>query len=302
MDVKTPVNSGEEQLKNAATGDPLTGAPLAGTAPGNKPRFAWASEAFFLKNGFRVLLAGTVLFLALDFFAIYEAANVPLPGKVTERSPLTMAPPKPADQLRPYLPRTHPQLRKGQNPVMPGFLKPPGHELIGKVMSFTRGPKGAVSAIGRIEPGTGAAFTKFIETQGGEIKTLYLHSPGGSVEDALIMSKYLRREGIDTVVPKNGYCASSCPIVFSGGKNRNAGKTAWIGVHQVFAVTSTPGKLSEGMARGQSVSARIQDHLATMGVDLRVWVKAMQTPSDQLYIFTPVELKEFKLATRVGSF
>lgn len=284
MDVKADNQSSDTQL--------------AGSPPKAQKRFAWVTEPLVLKSMFRAMLAGTALFLALDFKEIYEQANAPLPGKVTEQTPLTMQPPKPSDHIRPYLPKTHPQRRSGETPEMPGFLKPPGHELIGKTMTFTRGPKGAVSAIGRIEPGTGAAFSKFMETQGGEIKTLYLHSPGGSVEDALFMSNYLRQQGVDTVVPKNGYCASSCPIVFSGGKNRTAGKTAWIGVHQVFALTSTPGKLSDGMARGQSVSARIQDHLAEMGVDLRVWVKAMQTPPDQLYIFTPEELKELKLATK----
>lgn len=269
-------------------------------------RFGWLTEGFLLKFAFRGLVVGTVVFLALDFREIYEQANAPLPGKVTERKPMTMEPAKRQDHLRPYLPLTNPVRRKGAGPKMPGYSKPLQDEKTGERMTFLRGPKGAVSAIGRIELGTAADLAQFLKGQGGEIKSLHLHSPGGSVNDALAMSKLLRDEGIGTVVPDNGYCASSCPIVFSGGKTRIAGKTAWIGVHQVSAMSATndnkvPGNLNDGMAQAQIVSARVQDHLTTMGVDLRVWVKAMQTSADQLYIFTPEELSEFKLATRVGA-
>jgi hypothetical protein len=289
-------------VNGSSTPDNVTPDALAGAAPAeqnSQRRYAWFTESFVLKYAFRALLVGTVIFLALDFKDIYEEANAPLPGKVTERRPITMEPPKRQDHLRPYLPLTNPVRRKGAGPKMPGYTKPPKDEITGERMLFLRGPKGAVSAIGRIEVGTAEDLAQFIKGQAGEIKTLHLHSPGGSVEDALQMSKLLRSEGIDTVVPDNGYCASSCPIVFSGGKTRLAGKRAWIGVHQVFTATATPGSLNDGMAQGQTVSALVQDHLSAMGVDLRVWVKAMQTPSEKLYIFTADELTEFKLATRI---
>lgn len=264
-----------------------------------KSRFAWFNEAFALKSVYRLLLGGTVLVLALDFKDIYEEANAPLPGKPAERAPVTMEPPKPTDQVRPYLPLTNPVRRQGASPKMPGYAKPQSAESIGEKMTFRRGPKGAASAVGRIELGTASELEQFIKGQEGEIKTLHLHSPGGVVQEALKMSALLREEKIGTIVPENGYCASSCPIVFSGGKTRTAAKRAWIGVHQVFAVTASPGGLHEGMARGQRVSARVQEHLAKMGVDPKVWVKAMQTPADQLYVFTPKELSEYKLATEV---
>jgi hypothetical protein len=34
-----------------------------------------------------------------------------------------------------------------------------------------------------------------------------------------------------------------------------------------------------------------------MGIDLQVWVHAMETPKDRLFVFTPEELKTFKLVT-----
>lgn len=277
-------------------------APEKKKQPSSIQRAWWGlSERLILTSVFRMLMLATLVFLAFDFRTIYEEANAPLPGETEREEPLVMDPPKQRDHVRPYLPRTTPMRRSGKPPKMPGFAKPPPHELMSKKMTFVRGPKGTASAIGRIEPGTGSEFTDFIEGQNGEVKSLYLHSPGGSVQDALAMSKLLRNSEIDTVVPDDAYCASSCPILFSGGTNRTVGRNAWVGVHQIFAPGNAPGNLADGMSQGQAVTALVQQHLSDMGVDSKAWLHAMQTPSDQLYIFTPKELKEYKLATVVTS-
>ncbi|MBX2806367.1 MAG: hypothetical protein KTR19_10365 [Hyphomicrobiales bacterium] len=271
---------------------------LAGSRS-DQPRFAWFTEDFVLTSVFRGLIAGAVIFLAIDFIQIYEEANAPLPGETEQQSPVVMEPPKRQDQVRPYLPLTNPLRRTGAGPEMPGHAKPPGQEQISAPMQFVRGPNGAASAVGRIEPGTSAQLIEFINGQGGEIKTLHLHSPGGAVHDALEMGQFLHDEGIDTLVPDNGYCASSCPLVFSGGNKRIAGREAWIGVHQIYTAASAPGDVNDGLSHGQAISAEVQDHLADMGVDSRMWIHAMKTPSDQLYVFTPEELTEYKLATEL---
>ncbi len=258
------------------------------------------SERFILNSVFRLLLLITAVFLALDYQTIYEAANVPLPGETEREEPLIMDPPKERDHVRPYLPRATPLRKSSKGPAMPGYAKPPSHESIGKKMTFVRGPKGKASAVGRIEPGTAAEFIDFIEGQDGEVKSLYLHSPGGSVQDALVMSKLVREKKIVTQVPNDAYCASSCPILFSGGTERTVGRNAWVGVHQIYATRAAPGNLSDGMSQAQSITAEVQQHLVDMGVDTRAWLHAMKTPSDQLYVFTPNELKEYKFATKVA--
>lgn len=268
-------------------------------ATGKRSRFAWFTEAFVLKTVFRLLIVAVLVLLAFDFNTIYEEASAPLPGQTVQKEPVVMEPPTRQDQVRPYLPLNNPVRRKAEGPKLPGYARPPGQDVVGAAMTFVRGPKGAVSAVGRIVPGTGAAFETFISTQDGEIKTLYLHSPGGTVRDALAMSKRIRQVGIDTIVPDDGYCASSCPLVFAGGKTRTAGRRAWIGVHQIFAAEALRGNVHDGMAQGQAISARVQDHLAAMGVDLRAWTQAMKTPSDRLYVFTPQQLTEYKIATKV---
>ena len=47
------------------------------------------------------------------------------------------------------------------------------------------------------------------------------------------------------------------------------------------------------------MSAEAQDLLAEFGVDPLVWTRAMATPKEKLYLFTPEELIELKLATKV---
>jgi hypothetical protein len=37
-----------------------------------------------------------------------------------------------------------------------------------------------------------------------------------------------------------------------------------------------------------------------MGIDLAVWMRAMETPKDELYFFSPAELLELKLATEAA--
>ena len=113
------------------------------------------------------------------------------------------------------------------------------------------------------------------------------------------MARLIREQGLATRVLPDGYCASSCPLVFAGGTERIADATSWIGVHQVFALTTAFGSLADGMDQGQRVSAEAQNLLAELGVDPLVWTHAMATPSEQLYLFTPEELIALKLATEI---
>jgi hypothetical protein len=80
---------------------------------------------------------------------------------------------------------------------------------------------------------------------------------------------------------------------------RFADVTSWIGVHQVFALTTAFGSLADGMEQAQVVSAEAQDLLKGFGVDPLVWTRAMATPKEKLYLFTPEELIALKLATEV---
>ena len=87
--------------------------------------------------------------------------------------------------------------------------------------------------------------------------------------DAAAMAHIIRDEKLDTRILADGYCASSCPLVFAGGVKRIADATSWIGVHQVFALTTAFGSLADGMEQAQMVSAEAQDLLHRASASIR---------------------------------
>ncbi|MGI9408004.1 MAG: ATP-dependent Clp protease proteolytic subunit [Hyphomicrobiaceae bacterium] len=255
-------------------------------------------EGAVLKWLFRGLLVATIGVLGLDYKTLMDAVPPEWPG-ASRTQPLTMEPAKPSDHVRPYLPRTSPVRRGGGTVRLPGFEDGVDPKLMNQKMIFRLTEKGAASAVGRIEQGTADDFERFVLANEARIKSLAIHSPGGSVSDALAIAKLIRKTKIDTSVPDNGYCASSCPLAYSGGVKRLAGKRSWIGVHQVYTVPSAIGNIHDGLEEAQRISAVSQQHLVDMGVDPQVWIHAMRTPKDKLYIFTPEQLDEYKLATTV---
>lgn len=196
-------------------------------------------------------------------------------------------------------------------PSLPSILSPwlPGRDrlaplpqpdgALGKPMTFDLVGGNRLLASGTITPGTATAFAAAIERHGEYIKTVVLNSPGGSVGDALAMGRLIRERKLATAVEAGKYCASSCPLVFFGGVERRAGDKAAIGVHQVFAAKSADAApvSRDGMSDAQRISARCQRYLGEMGIDLQVWIHAMETPKDRLFVFKPDELTKFNIVT-----
>ena len=242
---------------------------------------------------FRVMLVVTAAVLVLDF--------VDLNGRVPEQAAASPSstPSALPEEVDPDLTKTvttrGPSRRDADERRAP--LRRPDAQL-SAAMTFDLLADGRLLATGTINPGTANAFAAEIEKRGRYVKTVALHSPGGSVTDALDMGRLIRKKGFATEVEDGRYCASSCPLVFAGGVERRAGPKAAIGVHQVTAVardgTTHP---PDGAERVQRVSADCQRYLRDMGVDALVWIHAMETPADQLFYFKPDELLTLKLAT-----
>lgn len=243
---------------------------------------AWLNDRpddAILRKLFAVMVAGTVSVLALDYLelsGLREQVTASIPDLSTDATPAALP---------------------GAEPTI-GPLRRPDGALAGK-MTFDLQADGRLRATGTIAPGTAKAFADEVEKRGSYIKTVVLHSPGGSVTDALEMGRLIRRKNFSTQVEAGRYCASSCPLVFAGGVERRAGERATIGVHQVSALTND-GSPSGGMADAQRVSAACQKYLREMGVDLEVWTHAMETPKEKLYSFKKSELLALKLATEAG--
>jgi hypothetical protein len=261
-----------------------------------KERFhGWLSDnpdEIMLRWIFRSLIAVIVATLAADlaasngWMAAPDAATTPAEVK--------------RDVSLPDLPSLIPSILA---PLLPGGDKrltplPQPEGALAKPMTLELVGGGKLMASGAITPGISQAFAAEIAKRGDYVKTVVLNSPGGSVVDALAMGRLIRERNISTEVEAGKYCASSCPLVFAGGVERRAGDKAAIGVHQVSALATTANAPPrDEMSVAQNISARCQRYLRDMGIDLQVWVHAMETPPDKLFVFRPEELKSLNLVT-----
>jgi hypothetical protein len=188
-----------------------------------------------------------------------------------------------------------PLLSDGGKRLMP---LPQSEGALAKPMTFELVGGGRLMASGTITPGVSQSFAAETERHSEYIRTVVLNSPGGSVTDALTMGRLIREKRLATEVEAGKYCVSSCPLVFAGGVDRRAGEKATIGVHQMTAIRSAAnGPPRDAMSVAQNISARCQRYLGEMGISLQVWVHAMETPHDMLFVFKTDELKSLNLVT-----
>jgi hypothetical protein len=237
-------------------------------------------DGVLMRGAFYALLCVSAAFLFVDIREITNA-NAELPGFDPMREDQPVLPPALTDGV-PAAP-----------PVQPASPK----EVLRQPMKFDLKPGGVLLAEGTIDLGAAGRFAQEIEARGEYVKVVALNSPGGSVDDALTMSKLIREKKLGTKVASRALCASSCPIVFAGGTSRIAEKDAVIGVHQVFNGGKGRPTADEAMSSAQATTARVARHLDAMGIGAGLWINALETPPDRLYYLTPKEMADFKLTT-----
>ena len=245
---------------------------------------------------FRSVFVVTIAVLAIDLAGMNgwgaNADAVATPAEIKQDSPALDQPGTMPSILAPLLPGGDKRLIPLPQPDGP-MARPMTFELVGG---------GKLIATGTITPGISESFAAEVSRRGDYVKTVVLNSPGGSVADALTMGRLIREKKFATEVEAGKYCASSCPLMFAGGVERRAGDKAAIGVHQVAAVSAAAnGPPRDEMNVAQKISARCQRYLSDMGVSLQVWVHAMETPHDRLFVFKPDELKSLNLVTGAAS-
>jgi hypothetical protein len=238
-------------------------------------------DGVLMRCVFYMLLLASLAFLFVDVREI-TVANAELPGF------------DPMHEDQPVLP---PALTDGR-PAAPPVDPASPSEVLRQRMTFELKPGGVLMAEGTIDPGAAARFAEEIEARGEYVKTVQLNSPGGSVDDAVAMSKLIREKTLQTKVVGRALCASSCPIVFAGGTQRIAEKDAVIGVHQVFNGSRERPSAEQAMSSAQSTTARVARHLEEMGIGSGLWLHALETPPDRLYYLTEKEMADFRLVTR----
>jgi hypothetical protein len=245
---------------------------------------------WIFRSAVLVAVAGFAFDLAsINGWIIYP--NPAVPAEVSEDLPALNLPRLVPSILAPLLPGDK-RLAPLPQPEGP-TAQPMTFELVGG---------GRLMATGTITPGIWKNFAVEAERHSEYIRTVVLNSPGGSVTDALAMGRLIREKRFATEVEAGKYCVSSCPLMFAGGVDRRVGDKASIGVHQIVTTRSAAnGPALDEMSIAQNISARCQRYLGDMGVSLQVWVHAMETPHDKLFVFKPEELKSLNIVTTAAA-
>lgn len=154
----------------------------------------------------------------------------------------------------------------------------------------------AVLLTGTIAGGDAERFDEWLEGRDAP-QTIRLHSPGGSVMDALAIGRTIRDIEADTLMESGDICFSACPYVLAGGATRTVDEDALVGVHQHYfdENVALPAFIAvEDIQRGQ---AAVVGYLSDMGIDLRIMELSLSTPPDEIYVLLPEELDEYGMTT-----
>ena len=247
-----------------------------------------ASRGFTVRRAILAILAlqlGIAAVLAgRDFVSALPSLLAPT------RQPALDQPIRPGDQTRRYRPADLParESAPGDRISIPNPGDMPTR------LRFEQLDEATVLMTGQIAAGDAERFADWAPEDLSDM-TVRLHSPGGSVADALAIGRALRDGGFSTTMIAGDICLSACPYVFVGGVERDADPSAMIGVHQHYFGENTmlPAFLAvEDVQNGQ---AEVLRHLVEMGVDPRLMQHSLSTPPDEIYILTEAELQDYSV-------
>jgi len=116
-----------------------------------------------------------------------------------------------------------------------------------------------------------------------------LSSPGGDLNQAVIMGEIIRSRGLVTAVGvadaqgrvRPAYCASACVLAYAGGKTRYGVEGSMLGVHRF--VTTAP--VRDPVADTQRIAGLVLGYMTKMGVSSAV-VEAMSQTRDVRWLDT----------------
>ena len=126
-----------------------------------------------------------------------------------------------------------------------------------------------------------------------------LSSPGGNLNQALIMGEIIRARGLATAVGTadasgriaRSYCASACVLAFAGGNPRYGVEGSVLGVHRFVTTSPSP----DPVADAQQITGAVLSYMTKMGVASSV-VEAMSETRDIRWL-EPAEAAKMRLVT-----
>jgi hypothetical protein len=240
-----------------------------------------------VRCAFLGLLAGAIAVIALDLKALYD--EIPLLDPIATGTPVVVEPALP------------PMVRPGgafETTLDPRENVTGDRDAMRRPLSFELRANGVMAVEGTIDLGSAKRLEAELASRGEYVRTLSINSPGGSLEDAMAMARLARQRGLATEIGDGALCASSCPLLFTGGVERSAGSKAAVGLHQFYSATDlTNTNPAQAMSDAQATAARIARYLQEMGVDPSLWLHALDTPPQALYYLSNEQMKTYRLVT-----
>jgi hypothetical protein len=146
----------------------------------------------------------------------------------------------------------------------------------------------ALQVKGRIGPAAAETFRQALAAADlGSGGLVVLSSPGGQLDQSLIMGEVIRSRGLATAVGtvdgegrlRASYCASACVFTYAGGVSRSAAPGSVLGVHRF----TTTGASADPVADTQRTTGLILRYLTKMGVSPQL-VEMMTATSDMRWL------------------
>ena len=159
-----------------------------------------------------------------------------------------------------------------------------------------------IYASGLIEAGDAERLAAFLKDTGTGSGIVLFSSPGGSLQEGVLLGETIRKHGLSTGIAqfdngamrKAGQCASACAYAFVGGIHRyyEAGDQQ-LGVHQFYA--SGPDAISS--SETQKISGLLVAYLKGMGVDPLAFTVSASAGPDGMFWLTTEQAIELQIAT-----
>ncbi|XUM23274.1 hypothetical protein ACRAVF_07765 [Bradyrhizobium oligotrophicum S58] len=128
---------------------------------------------------------------------------------------------------------------------------------------------------------------------------ILLSSPGGNLDQGVLMGEVIRAHGLATAVGvadnagriRPGFCASACVFAFAGGQTRYGLDGSALGVHRF----TSEARGDDAVADTQRVTGAILGYMTRMGVSSQV-IEAMSHTRDIRWL-DPSDAEAMRLVT-----
>jgi hypothetical protein len=151
---------------------------------------------------------------------------------------------------------------------------------------FSVGPHGfGVSIVGPLKRDDYIRFNYFMlkNIRKADYDTVFLNSPGGDVEEALMFAQRFRTHFSTVVVEAGSKCFSACTIVWAGGVERYLFDDAKLGFHRL-STTSNEIDVNKVKRRVDPVSKKVSDFFTETGLPRALIDKMNETPPTDMFV------------------